>query len=109
LPELYKSDKEHRIKFLPKRYEQKNDNKNPDALLVKDCIAEKLRFTMAAIKQPMPLVLMINPAASAAAPVALVLFVGKLFLYDVCDCRIFCGKSLLKLTIVHIVKNIVCL
>jgi hypothetical protein len=64
---------------------------------------------MAAIKQPMVMVLMINSAASAAAPVALVLFVGKLFLDDVCDCSIFAGKSLLKLTIVHNVKNIVCL
>jgi hypothetical protein len=41
--------------------------------------------------------------------VALVLFVGKLFLDDVCDCSILCGKSLLKFTIVHNVKNIVCL
>jgi hypothetical protein len=41
--------------------------------------------------------------------VAFILFVGKLFLDDVCDCRIFSGKAFLKFTIVHNVKNIVCL
>jgi hypothetical protein len=49
--------------------------------MLKNCASQsrKLRFTMAAIKQSLVMMLMIYPAASAAAPVALVLFAWNFF------------------------------